>query len=115
MRLHQGDALYREVFWVFPPGHLLPAWIAVAIDPPGIIATRMIYAAFTVALCLSLYSLGRRFMPERYALFGSLLLAVAAPVTHYDHQVFGYRYLVFSVITLLFFDQRLRTRKHIWM
>ena len=26
MRLHDGGTLYQDVFFVFPPGHALPAW-----------------------------------------------------------------------------------------
>ena len=36
MRLHDGGTLYDDVFFVFPPGHLLSAWIAYALDPPGV-------------------------------------------------------------------------------
>ena len=53
MGLHEGGSLYREVFWVFPPGHLLPAWIAFNLDPPGIVLARTLYASFSVAACLA--------------------------------------------------------------
>jgi hypothetical protein len=115
MRLHEGGVLYRDVFFVFPPGHLLAAWIAYALDPPGVVLARVLYASFNVALCVALYLLGRRLMPPSYALFGALLLAVAAPLSHRAQLLFGYRYLVFSVLALLAFARRLRTDRARWM
>lgn len=103
-QLHEGGVLYRDVFFPFPPGHLLPAWIAYALDPPGIIFARTIYAGFSLALSLALYLLGRRLMPARFALLGALLLAIAAPRSHLAHLLFGYRFLVFSVLALLAFS-----------
>jgi 4-amino-4-deoxy-L-arabinose transferase-like glycosyltransferase len=108
-RLHAGGTLYRDVFFVFPPGHLLSAWIAYAWDPPGILMTRVLYAGFTVALCIALYALGRRLMPARYALLGALFLAVASPVAHVNQHLFGYRYLVICVAALLVFARHLES------
>ena len=113
--LHGGGTLYGDVFWVFPPGHLLAAWIAWALDPPGVVLARVLYAAFTVALSAAAYALGRRFMPAPWALFGALLLAVAAAPAHRYHVVFGYRYLVFAFLVLLAFSQRVRTGDRRWM
>jgi hypothetical protein len=115
MELHAGKTLYEEVFWVFPPGHLLPAWIAYGLAPPGIAAARAIYASFTVALCVGLYFLARRIMPADFALLAGLMVAVAAPRSHLFQQLFGYRYLVFSVVTLLFFHRRLITGDPRWL
>jgi len=115
MRLHAGGVLYRDVFFVFPPGHLLAAWIGYALDPPGIIVARIIYAAFNVSLCVALYFLGRRLLPASFALLGALLLALAAPESHLFHYHFGYRYLVFSVLALLAFSERLRTGDSRWL
>ena len=110
-----GKALYDEVFWVFPPGHLLPAWIAYALDPPGIVLTRVFYAAFSVAACLALLFVARRFMPADFALLGVLLVAVAAPRSHFEQLIFGYRYLVWSAIVLLFFHLRLSRGDAKWL
>lgn len=115
MQLHAGGTLYDDVLWVFPPGHVLPAWLGAWWDPPGIELTRVIYAAFNVALVIALYVLGRRLMPPAFALLGALLLAVAAPRTHMMHAVYGYRYLVFCVLALLAFDRRLVTGNPRWM
>jgi hypothetical protein len=115
MQLHAGGVLYRDVFSVFPPGHMLPAWIGYGLDPPGIVLTRTLYAAFNVALCVGFYFLGRRFLPAHFALLGALLLALAAPRAHLAHYHFGYRYLVFSVLALLAFAERLRTGDSRWM
>ena len=106
-RLHEGATLYRDVLFVFPPGHLLPAWIAYALDPPGVVVARFIYAAFNVSACLGIYLLGRKIMPAHFALFGALLLAIAAPRSHLSHLLFGYRYLLFSILALLAFSRRL--------
>jgi len=115
MQLHEGGRLYREVFWVFPPGHVLPAWIAYALDPPGLVGARAIYAAFTVALCASLYVLGRRLMSPGYALLGAGLLAISTPVSHHSQLLFGYRYLVFAVLALWLFSERLHTGDRRWL
>ncbi len=115
MQLHHGGVLYDNVFFVFPPGHLLSAWIGYGLGPPGVVATRTLYAAFNVALCLVVYLLGRRVMPAPYALLGAGLLAVASPYSHLAHFHFGYRYLVVSALALLAFSQRLRTGSPRWM
>jgi hypothetical protein len=115
MQLHAGGTLYREVFWVFPPGHVLAAWIAYALDPPGLVLARAFYGAFTVALCVSLYFLGRRITTPGFALLGACLAAVAAPASHSSHLIFGYRYLVWSALALWFFSERLRTGNPRWM
>jgi len=115
MQLAAGGVLYQDVLWVFPPGHLLPAWIGYRLDPPGFILARCIYAAFNVALCVGLYLLGRRLMPPAFALLGAVLLAIAAPRSHMMQLLFGYRYLIFSVLALLCFDRRLRTGNWRWM
>jgi hypothetical protein len=115
MGLHRGGTLYDDVAFVFPPGHLLVAWIAYGLDPPGVVLSRILYAAFNVALCLVLYPLGRRLMPARWALLGVLLVALAAPYSHRAHLLFGYRYLVFSALALLAFAGRLRTGDPRWM
>ena len=110
MQLHGGGTLYEDVFFVFPPGHLLMAWIAYGIDPPGVFVSRLLYAAFNLALTVGLYFLGRRIMPARFALFGALLLAVAAESAHQKQLLFGYRYLVISVFALIAFARYLQTR-----
>lgn len=115
MQLERGGALYRDVFFVFPPGHLLPAWLARAIAPPGVIGARVVYAAFNVALCVALYGLGRRLMPPTFALAGAALLAVATPNGHVQQLLFGYRYLLFPVLAFLAFSQRLRGGGLRWM
>jgi hypothetical protein len=108
MQLHAGHTLYTDVLFPFPPGHLLMAWIAWAIDPPGILLARTFYAAFDVALCVALYFLGRRLTSPGFAFLGALLVAVAAPRSHLAHLLFGYRYLVLSVGVLLLLAARLR-------
>jgi hypothetical protein len=115
MELLDGKTLYDEVFWVFPPRHLLAAWIGYALDPPGIVLARIIYAAFNVAASLSLLFLARRLMPPEFALLGALLVAVAAPISHFYHLLFGYRYLAWSIAVLLFFDLRLRRDESRWL
>jgi len=115
MRLHRGGTMYGDVFWVFPPFHVLPAWIGYAIDPPGLYVARMIYSLFNTALCVSLYVLGRRLMPSSFALLAALCVAVAAPNSHDYHLLFGYRYMVFSVLALLAFERGLRTGEARWM
>ena len=115
MKLHKGGVLYEDVFFLFPPGHLLPAWIAYALDPPGVVLARYFYAGFTTALCVALYLLARKIMRPDFALLAALLLAIAAPRSHLAHLLFGYRYLVFSVLALLAFAARLRTGNRTWM
>ena len=115
MQMHHGRVLYQDAFFVFPPGHVLLAWIGYGLDPPGVILARIGYASANVALCGAIYVLGRRVMPARYALLGALLLAVAAPLSHRAQLHFGYRYLVFSVLALLAFSRRLATGDGRWM
>jgi len=115
MEMQDGKTLYDEVFWVFPPGHLLPAWIAYALDPPGLVGARIIYAAFSVAACLALFLVSRKMMPAEFALLAGLLIAVAAPRSHSEHLLFGYRYLVWSVIVLLLFKLRLTRDESRWL
>ena len=88
MQLHEGGVLYEDVFFLFPPGQLLPAWIAYALDPPGVILARSIYAGFTVAACVAVYLLGRKLMRPGFALLAALLVAVAAPRSHLVHVLF---------------------------
>lgn len=107
MQLHAGGVLYQDVSFIFPPGHLLSAWLAFGLDPPGIVLARVFYAGFNLALGVAMYFLARRLMRPSFALFGVLLLAIAAPRSHISHLVFGYRYLVFSVLVLLAFARRL--------
>jgi hypothetical protein len=115
MQLHEGATLYRDAFFVFPPGHVLPAWIAYAIDPPGLVLARTFYAGFNVALVLSLYLLGRRIMSAPFAFLGAAMCAIATPDSHLKHLLFGYRYLVWSVWALLAFDRSLRGGGVRWM
>jgi hypothetical protein len=115
MQLHEGRTLYDDAFFVFPPGHVLASYVGYAIDPPGIVAARAVYAAFTIALCVAIYLLGRRLMPARFALLGALLLAIAAPRSHEWQLLFGYRYLAFSAFALLAFARRLDGGDRRWM
>lgn len=115
MEMLDGKTLYDEVFWVFPPGHLVPAWIAYSLDPPGIVLVRTLYAAFTVAACLALLLVARRLMPPDFALLAALLVAVAAPRSHFEHLLFGYRYLLWSIVVLLFFHLRLTRDESRWL
>lgn len=114
-RLWEGGTLYRDVFFVFPPAHVLPAWVAYGIDPPGLVASRWIYAGFNVALCVALYLLGRRIMKPRYALLAATLVALHSPFSHNAHFLFGYRYLVWSILALLAFSRRLQTGDPRWL
>jgi hypothetical protein len=75
---------------------------------------RVIYAAFSVALSLGIYLLGRRMMPAAFGLFGALLLAVGATSAHHQQLLFGYRYLVISLLALLAFSAWLRERRSRW-
>lgn len=113
-RLHEGGTLYHDVFWVFPPGHLLFAWLGWLLDPPGVLFARAAYLAFDVAACLGIYLLGRRVMPARYALLGALLLAIGAPESHLKQLLFGYRYLAISMLALLLFARRIDTGRRRW-
>jgi hypothetical protein len=115
MELHKGKTLYDEVFWVFPPGHVLPAWIGYGLAPPGVIATRWIYSSFTVANCLGFYFVARRLMPSDFALLAGLLIAIAAPRSHWEHLLFGYRYLVWSAAVLLAFHAYLKRDQLRWL
>ena len=115
MELLDGKTLYDEVFWVFPPGHLLPAWIAYSLDPPGLLGVRVLYATFTVAACIALLFVARRLMPADFALLAALLVAIAAPRSHFEHLVFGYRYLVWSLVVLLFFHLRVTRDESRWL
>ena len=114
-RLHEGALLYRDVMFPFPPGHLLAAWLGYALDPPGVVVARIFYAAFSVGASLGLYLLGRKVMPAHFALFGALLLAVAAPKSHLAHLLFGYRYALFALLALLAFSRRAEGRGAHWM
>jgi hypothetical protein len=115
MQLHEGGVLYDDVFFVFPPGHLLSAWLGYGWSPPGLIPTRLLYAAFNVSLCAALYFLGRRLMPPAVALLGCAMLAVAAHDSHNSHYLFGYRYLLWSTLALLCFAKRLESGDLRWM
>jgi len=115
MELQGGRTLYDEVFWVFPPGHILPAWIAYALDPPGVVLARIIYAAFTVAAAIAALFVSRRLMRPEFALLAALLIAVAAPRSHFEQLLFGYRYLVWSLVVLLFFHLRLTRDDARWL
>jgi hypothetical protein len=117
-QLHAGGTLYADVFFVFPPGHLLCAWLATAIEPSGtlpVVVARAFYGLFDLALVLASYALARRLMPAGFALLASVCIAVAAPHSHELQLLFGYRYLVWSVLALLAFERRLRTGKAVWM
>ena len=54
-------------------------------------------------------------MPAPFAFFGALLLAIAAPRSHMAHLLFGYRYLIFSILGLLAFSRRLEGKGAHWM
>jgi hypothetical protein len=110
-RLHAGGRLYDDVFFLFPPGHLLPAWIATAVAPPGIVLARGLYAALGAAGVVALYFLARRMMSPPFAFLAGGLLALAAPESHLVHLLFGHRYLVFGALSLLFFARYLDTRR----
>ena len=115
MQLDSGGTLYSDVFFVFPPGHALCAWLAYALDPPGVLLSRVFYSAFVVALCAVTYLLGRRLMPGGFALLACLMLAVCSPTSHFQHSLFGYRYLMWSVLALLCFAHRFRHGDARWM
>jgi hypothetical protein len=113
--IHQGWTLYDQAFWVFPPGHLLGAWLGVVLDPPGLTISRAFYAGFNVALVFAFYALGRHFMSATFAFIAALLLAVAAPATHGGQMLFSYRYLVWSTFALICLAQRLRSGDRRWL
>jgi hypothetical protein len=115
MRLDAGGTLYQDVFWVFPPGHLLGAWLGHMFAPPGIVAARVVYSVFNVALVGVIYLLGRRIMPAPYAIAAALLVALGAGGSHLYQYLFGYRYLVWSGAALLCFARRLDTGSSLWM
>jgi len=115
MRIHAGGVLYHDTFFLFPPGHLLSAWLAYAWDPPGFELARVFYAGFSVLLCATMYLLGRRIMSPSFALLGALILALASPRGHLFQLLFGYRYFVFSALALLAFSARLRSGDARWM
>jgi hypothetical protein len=79
------------------------------------VLTRTIYAVFSVALCLALYFVSRRLMAANFALLAGLLIATAAPLSHTQQLLFGYRYLVWSAIVLLFFHLRLTREESRWL
>jgi len=114
-RLHEGAVLYRDVMFPFPPGHLLAAWVGYAVDPPGVVVARVVYAAFAVGASLGIYLLGRKVMPAHFALWGALLLAIAAPRSHLSHLLFGYRYALFAILALLAFSRRADGHGARWM
>ncbi len=114
-RLHEGAVLYRDVMFPFPPGHLLAAWVGYAIEPPGVVAARVVYAAFSVGASLGIYLLGRKVMPAHFALWGALLLAIASPRSHLSHLLFGYRYALFAILALLAFSRRANGHGAHWM
>lgn len=111
----EGGTLYRDAFFVFPPGHLLAAWIAYAVDPPGFVLARIIYAGFNVALVLALYGLGRGIMPARWAFLACALVAISTPSSHSLQLLFGYRYLVWTTLALVAFGRRVSTGRAAWL
>jgi hypothetical protein len=114
-RLHAGGTLYNDVFFVFPPGHVLSAWVAYLLDPPGLIASRIIYSGFNTALCIAMYFLGRRLMAPSYAFVAALLICLHSPHSHVSHFMFGYRYLIFAALALLAFSRWLEGKRRRWM
>ena len=115
MQLQAGGRLYEDILWVFPPGHAWVGWFAYAFDPPGIVAARWIYAFFNTAACVGIYLLARGITTPPFALLGALLVALAAPRGHLYQVLFGYRYVIFSVMALLAFSRRLRSDDSRWM
>jgi len=113
-RLHEGGELYRDAFFVFPPGHVLNAWLAYAWQPPGFLPMRVLDSVYVVSLVIAMYFVGRRLMPPAFACFGALLLAICTPYSHVAHFLFGYRYFVFAAVGLLAFFQRARTGDSRW-
>ena len=100
-RLQEGGTLYADTFFVFPPGHLLAAWIGYAVAPPGVEAARVLYGGFNLALCLTLYLLARHLVAPHLALLAAMLVALTSFQSHMQHNVFGFRYLVWSIFGLL--------------
>ncbi len=115
MQLRMGRRLYDGISWVFPLGHALPAWAGQILDPQGVVIPRMIYAAFSVALCVSIHQLGRKIMPSRFAFLGAAMLAVAAPRSHMMHLLYGYRYMLFAVCAMLEYSKHLDTGRQSWI
>jgi hypothetical protein len=113
--LHGGATMYDDLFWVFPPGHALAAWIGWAIDPPGHMVARWIYSGFELGLVAAMYFLARRLMPAGWALLGGLMLVASAPDSHYAQFLFGYRYLLWTALALLCFARRLETGARGWL
>ncbi|MGI9589751.1 MAG: ArnT family glycosyltransferase [Myxococcota bacterium] len=113
-RLHEGGELYRDAFFVFPPGHVLNAWLAYGWQPPGFLPMRVLDSAYVVSLVIAVYFVGRRLMPPVFACFGALLLALCTPYSHVAHFLFGYRYFVFATLGLLAFFQRVKTGDTRW-
>jgi hypothetical protein len=107
----EGAPLFSDAFFVFPPGHLLPSVAGLLLDPPGLVVSRSIYAFFQIAAAVGIYLFGRRVMPPGFALFGALLIGLATPRSHLAHHVFGYRYMAFSLISMLLFAWRLEGGK----
>ncbi len=62
-RLHEGGELYRDAFFVFPPGHVLNAWLAYGWQPPGFLPMRVLDSCYVVSLVIAIYFVGRRLMP----------------------------------------------------
>ncbi len=115
-RLLNGGTLYADVTWCFPPGHVLPALIGRSLGEPGIVETRMVYAAFCVALSVSIYFLARRLgMSTPFAFLAVSLVTLAADVSHNMHYLFAFRYLVLAIAALLLFDRWLQNRGHRWL
>jgi hypothetical protein len=115
MRMHAGGTLYRDVLWVFPPGHVWTAWFAWWLDPPGLVFARTVYATFCVALTGASYLLARRLVAEPFAFLAGLLVCFAAPRGHLYQLLFGFRYLVIPVLALLALDRRLRGGPPRWI
>jgi hypothetical protein len=107
----EGAPLYSDAFFVFPPGHLLPAVAGLLLDPPGLVVSRSLYAFFQIAAAVGVYLFGRRVMPPGFALFGALLIGLTTPRSHLAHHVFGYRYMAFSLVSMLLFAWRLESGK----
>ena len=114
-RLHEGGTLYEDILFIFPPGHVLAAWLGYALDPPGFGIARVVYAAFDVALAAVVYRLGLRLMPASFALLGALLTVFSAPAAHEAHLLFGHRYMVFSALALAAFARRLDATDARWL
>ncbi|MEN8183113.1 MAG: glycosyltransferase family 39 protein [Myxococcota bacterium] len=114
-QLSEGGRLYHDVFFLFPPGHLLPAWLATWLDPPGLIGARWLYALLGAAGVVALYGVGRRMLAPPFAFLAAALLALAAPESHLTHLLFGHRYLLFPALGLLAFARYLEDGRAGWM